>query len=116
MNPPRPREKHVQAMILQYLRLRAAWAERFNSAAFKVEGRFVRANSAPGCSDILACYRGRFLALEVKRDAKAKATSQQEQFLGAVRRAKGLASVVWSVEQVKLILDAIDHEEGEETP
>lgn len=113
MKLPRPREKHVQAAILQYLRLRGAWAERFNSAAFKVEDRFVRANSAPGCADILAAYRGWFIALEVKRDEKAKATPMQEQFLGGVRRAEGIASVVWSVGQVKAILDAIDLEEEE---
>lgn len=115
MKLPRPREAHVQAQILQYLRLRGAWAERFNSGGFMdTRGHYVKLNTAAGCSDILACYRGRFLALEVKRDDKAKATLTQEQFLGGVRRAEGLAAVVWSVEQVKALLDAIDLEEDEE--
>ena len=113
MRLPRPREAHVQATILQYLRLRGAWATRVNSGAVKTEGRFIRFNGTPGCADILACYRGRFLALEVKRDDKAKPTEQQTQFLGGVRRAEGVASVVWDVSQVKLLLDAIDHEEDE---
>ena len=113
MKLPRPREAHVQAQILQYLRLRGAWAIRVNSGAVKVEKRLVRFNGTPGCSDIVACFRGRYLALEVKRDEKAKPTDQQSAFLGEVRRAEGVASVVWSVEQVKLILDAIDHEEDE---
>lgn len=113
MKLPRPREAHVQATILQYLRLRGAWAERFNSAAFKVGDRYVRANTAVGCSDILAVYKGRMLALEVKRDAKAKPTPNQTSFLGEIRRAGGVASVVWEVSQVQLLLDAIDHEEEE---
>lgn len=110
MKLPQPREKHVQAAILQFLRLRGAWAARFNSAAFKVGDRYVRANTAAGCSDVLACYRGRLIALEVKRDGRAKATATQEAFLADVRRAGGVAEVVSDVTQVAELLDTIDRE------
>jgi hypothetical protein len=111
MKLPRPREKHVQALILQFLRLRGAWAERFNSGGFTdAAGQFVRFNTATGCSDVLACYRGRMLALEVKRDGRAKATATQESFLADVRRAGGVGEVVSDVKQVEAILEAIDRE------
>jgi hypothetical protein len=114
MKLPRPREAHVQATILQYLRLRGAHAIRVNSGAVRTDKRFVRFNDSPGCSDIVCCYRGRFIALEIKRDDKAKPTDLQTSFLGEIRRAGGLASVVWDVSQVQLLLDAIDHEEDED--
>lgn len=110
MNLPRPQERDVQKAILQYLRLRGAWAERFNSAAFKVDGRYVRANTAVGCSDVLACWRGRLLALEVKRDRKGKATDAQGAFLAAIRAAGGVGEVVSRWEDVAAILDRIDSE------
>ena len=115
MNIPRPREKGVQAAILAYLRLRGAWAERFNRAAIKVDKRWIQANTAVGCSDILSCFRGRLLALEVKRDRKGKATPLQLGFLELVRRAGGVGEVVCGIDDVKGILDRIDAElEGRE--
>lgn len=110
MTLPRPLERDVQAAILDLLALRRAEAVRTNSGAVKVGTRFVRFNKTPGCSDILCCYRGRFLALEIKRDAKEKPTDDQAAFLAAVRDAGGVGEVVWSIEQVAAILDRIDAE------
>lgn len=110
MTLPRPKERDVQAAVLAYLALRRALAVRTNSGAVKVGGRFVRFNSAVGCSDILAVYRGRFLALEVKRDGKSQATDHQAAFLEAVRAAGGVGQVVAGVEDVRAILDRIDAE------
>jgi len=110
MTLPRPLEREVQAAILDLLALRRAEAVRTNSGAVKVEDRFIRFNSARGCSDLLVCYRGRFLALEVKRDAKEKPTPDQAAFMAAVRAAGGIGDVVWSIEQVASILDRIDAE------
>lgn len=110
MRLPKPKEAEVQRAIMAYLRLRGAHAVRVNSGAVKTEDRFIRFNHTVGCSDVLACFEGRFLALEIKRDAKGKATEQQQQFIGEVRRAGGIAAVVWSVEQVRELLDTIEGE------
>lgn len=112
MNLPRPREKDVQGGILEYLALRRPEPAvvRVNSGAVKAGGRFFRFNSAPGCSDIVVCYRGRAVALEVKRDRKAKATGKQESFLAWWRAAGGVGEVVSSVADVAAILDRIDSE------
>lgn len=110
MKLPRPLEKDVQAAVLQYLAVRLALPVRTNSGAVKTDGRFVRFNSAPGCADILACYRGKFLAIEVKRDAKAKASDKQAAFLAAVAEAGGIGQVVTGIDDVKAVLDRIDTE------
>lgn len=106
--PGPPLERDVQRVCLEYLRLRGAFCWRANSGALRVpaaggrKGRYVRFNSAEGCSDVLAVLwaragggpetAGRLLALEVKRPGE-KPTAKQQRFLESVRRAGGLALV-----------------------
>lgn len=62
--------------------------------------RHIRAGLAKGCSDLIGCLDGRFLALEAKTGT-GRLTSDQEQF-GAVVRAKGgFACVVRSVDEAR---------------
>ena len=61
-----------------------------------------------GVPDRLVCYRGRFLAIEVKRDAEHKPTTWQARRIKEIREADGRAAVVWTVEQVKEIIGQID--------
>ena len=102
-----PKEKDIQKQIVQYLKMRGAVAVRTNSGAFKVKDRFVRFNSEEGCSDLLCCYRGFFVALEVKRPGK-KPTAKQSGFLGEVEKASGIAAVVTSIDDVREILDNLE--------
>ena len=46
-----------------------------------------------GIPDIIACYRGLFVAIECKA-GKGKTTALQEREIEAIRRAKGLAFVI----------------------
>jgi protein involved in polysaccharide export with SLBB domain len=108
---PEPLEKETQAAVRRYLLFRGAFPVRVNSAAFKVGGRYVRANSEPGCSDLLVCYRGRFVAFEVKREGNYP-TVEQQSFLDAVNRAGGVGCVVRSVDDAAAVLDRIDQEAG----
>jgi Holliday junction resolvase len=66
--------------------------------------------SLVGCPDIIACYKGRFLAFEVKRerDGAYGATTKQLHELSRIEKADGISLVVWDVEQVRLVLDDID--------
>jgi len=85
---PIPLEADITRAILDYLRLRGAWV-------FKVHGHL---GQRPGVPDILACYRGRFLAIEVKR-LGAALTVRQEAELAAIRGAGGVALVAADVSQ-----------------
>jgi hypothetical protein len=48
-----------------------------------------------GTPDILACVRGQFVALELKRDAKAKIDTLQVHNLRQIATAGGFAAVVY---------------------
>jgi len=53
----------------------------------------------PGVADILGCYKGRMLAIELKSPT-GKATPDQERFLQNVKDAGGLAFVARSLDDV----------------
>lgn len=57
----------------------------------------------PGGADLIGIYKGRFVAIEVKRPGK-KTTEEQESFLEAIRRNGGIAGVCYSPEDVKKLL------------
>jgi hypothetical protein len=53
-----------------------------------------------GIPDIICCYKGHFIAIEVKQPG-GKLTKLQEITLRDVKRAGGVAMVVYSVAEVK---------------
>jgi hypothetical protein len=60
-----------------------------------------------GIPDILACYRGMFLGLEVKQPGEEPSPIQRK-VLSEIKRAGGIALVLTSLKQVDLLLDEID--------
>lgn len=60
-----------------------------------------------GCPDILVCYKGLFMAFEVKAPGKRKNTTpNQDREIEWIASANGLALVVDDVSQVKEAIDA----------
>ena len=57
-----------------------------------------------GIPDIIICYKGRFIALEVKRPG-GKPTLLQKITLNKIEKANGIAKIVTSLEQVKQIIE-----------
>ena len=57
-----------------------------------------------GIPDLIICYKGRFIALEVKRPG-GKPTLLQKITLNKIEKAKGIAKIVTSLEQVKAIIE-----------
>ena len=53
----------------------------------------------PGVSDIIACYNGRLVAIEVKRP-NGRPTAQQQRFLDMINRSGGLGIVARSADGV----------------
>lgn len=59
--------------------------------------------------DIIGSYKGKFVALEVKRSIKGyKTTKNQKEFLININKSKGIGRVVYKLEDVKRILKEID--------
>lgn len=83
--------------IKEYLKERGAYAENIWGGGFQ----------ASGIPDILACYNGRFLGLEVKLDYNSPSPIQKAK-LAMINKAGGVGQVVRSVDEVKVILDKLD--------
>jgi hypothetical protein len=87
-------EKEITAAIMRYLKTVPgcfAWKEH--------GGMYGTA----GLPDVIVCYRGRFIAFEVKIPS-GKLTKLQETTITKIRDAKGEAFKVTSVEEVREIL------------
>ena len=100
-----PTEADVQRACRDWLTLWGAVVVRVNSGALKIEGRFVRFNDQPGCSDTLVCLPdGRFLALELKRPGRDRTSAarkaQQQSFRDRIARTGGLALVAHSLDDL----------------
>ena len=92
------KESAVQKKIIDYLHSIGAWTVKT-----------IQCNKA-GVLDILCCYKGKFVALEVKRDiyAKMNETSElQQRTIKQIIAAGGVAGVVTCVTEVKDILDGL---------
>lgn len=61
-----------------------------------------------GLPDIIGCYRGRYIALEVKRSPDESPTKLQAYRISEITRAGGVARVISSVEEALALLDRID--------
>jgi hypothetical protein len=91
-------EKDIVTAILRYLKSVPgcfAWKEH--------GGMYGTA----GLPDIIACFRGRFIAFEVKTTS-GKLTKLQEITLQRITEAKGYAFKVTSVGEVRKILERLE--------
>jgi hypothetical protein len=92
-----PSESIIQKEILNYLKDRGAWAVKV-----------IMANQA-GCPDILCNYRGRFVAIEIKREGGKLSTVQKYQ-LAQIQAEGGVITVATCVDTVTAVLDGIDQQ------
>jgi len=90
-------ESKIQRQIIEYL-------DTVPCYFFKVLTANVR-----GVPDIIACWKGRFIGLEVKSTLN-KTTAIQRYNLSSIEAAGGKAAVVRSVDDVKRILDKVGHD------
>ena len=78
-------ESRFKVRVLKALRaISPSWWVKVHGSAF----------GAAGTPDILGCLRGRFCALELKRDAKARVTPLQERNINLIHEAGGLSRIV----------------------
>ncbi len=59
-----------------------------------------------GLPDLLVCYQGQFIGMEVKRpETRHTVTMRQQAFLDAIEAAGGTVGVVTSVEEALKLID-----------
>ena len=88
-------EQKIQASILSALKERGAYCVK------------VMAANRNGVPDIIACYKGQFVAIEVK-DKYGRPTPLQQANIQQIRKADGWAIVAWSVDEALSVLEEID--------
>jgi len=91
-------EQAIVRSIMALLKKRGAWA-------FKTHG----SPMSSGYPDIIACYKGFFVAFEVKQPStKHTATPRQLAQIKLINKAQGRARIVVSAEEVEALLDELD--------
>ena len=63
-----------------------------------------------GVPDVICCYKGRFLALEVKQPG-GRLTVLQQRAIRRINRAGGIARRVESVADVQMLVTQVDNEQ-----
>lgn len=91
------KEQDIQRKIIKYLESVGAYVVK------------VVASNKSGTPDILACYRGIFLAIEVKRpETKTNVSELQEYNIKKIKEAGGIAIVSWDLDAVKAVVENIN--------
>lgn len=94
-------ESSIQTAIIGYLKGLGCYV--YNAPGSAV--------SAKGTSDLLVCYKGLFVALELKRpDGTYGITKPQEIRQRQVRKAGGAAFTVTSIDEVAVALASLEKE------
>lgn len=104
------KESTIQKEIIDYLKSRGAWVIKVpGSQIVGSAENTVVAPLLPGTPDLLACYRGRFLGIEVKAARKGVRVSGEQVAQGsAIQKSGGWWFVAWKVEQVETLLESVD--------
>lgn len=92
------KEKSIENKIKIYLKSIGAYYVKYFGNSF----------SQVGVPDILACYKGHFIGIEVKNE-KGKTSPLQDYNLEEIKKAGGYSLVARSVEDVEYIITDIDY-------
>jgi len=91
-------EKDIQKAIIDYLQYLGAVVVKVNNVGiYKKDTNSYIPTRQLGVSDLLVCYKGKFIAIEVKRKG-GKLTLHQEGFLEDVKGGGGIAFVAYSLD------------------
>lgn len=90
------REKNIENKIKAYLKSIGAYYVKY----------FGNSYSQVGVPDLLVCYKGHFIGIEVKNET-GKTSPLQDINIKRINEAGGISFVARSVEDVKVVLDNV---------
>ena len=93
-------EKKLENKIKKYVSMRGGYIVKYHGGTY---GR-------SGVPDLLICYKGRFIALEVKKPTGGITSVLQDYNVDSIRLAGGIADVVTSLDKVIDILGGVDND------
>ena len=94
-------ESKLTTLIIKALRRKGGFWFKIHGSAYQTSG----------IADIVGCYRGRFIALEVKIPGKERTLSKRQRLmLLRVRQHNGVSAVVTSTEAALEVILSVDRE------
>lgn len=94
-------EYRIVQKVKKYIRSRGGWVVKIHGGPYQ----------DPGTPDLLACYLGRFLAIEVKTP-RGVASDEQLAAQDAIIASGGRAIITHSVSDVAAVMDSIAQSES----
>lgn len=91
------REKIIENKIKTYLKSKGAYCVKYHGNQF----------SQVGVPDLLVCYKGYFLGIEIKNET-GKTSPLQDANIKLIEKAGGISFVARCVDDVKNIIEYID--------
>lgn len=95
-------ERRYQTKLIDKLREAGAYIVKYPAGP----------HGTVGTPDLLACYRGHFIAIEVKAGdptlARYRPTTSQQRQLNAIKHAGGVAIIAQPAYEPSLLLDDLD--------
>lgn len=91
------KESQIQNKIIKYLN---------GIGAYSIKTIVTNRNGSP---DLICCFKGRYVALEVKAE-KGAVSQLQEHNIKLIKKSGGVAAVVRSVDEVKKIIENFPRE------
>ena len=91
------REKNIENRIKTYLKSKGAYCVKYHGNQF----------SQVGVPDLLVCYKGMFLGIEVKNET-GKTSPLQDVNIKQIEKAGGISFVARCLADVKNIIEYID--------
>lgn len=91
-------EKHIVNDIKKALTKKGAWVTKTHGSLHSA-----------GLPDILACYKGYFIGIEVKRpETRHTVTPRQQAFLDQIQAAGGVSGVATSVDEALDLVELVE--------
>lgn len=90
------KEKYIETKIKKYLESKGCYVRK----------QFGTTCTKAGTPDLLCCYKGKFIAIEVKNEV-GKTSKLQDINLQQIKQSGGISFVARSVEEVQKVIDTI---------
>lgn len=92
-------ESQLTTQVKQYLKMKGAYVEKIFGGGYQ----------SAGISDIICCYKGYYIGIELKSPTKkGRASELQRLKIMQVRASNGVAFITDTLEDVKTVLLYID--------
>ena len=89
-------EQQIQSKMIKYIVSRGGYV---------VNGNYSRA----GIPDLICCYNGRFVAIEVKKPETKKNLSKLQSYnINLINELGGVATMCYNIDMVEKLLDSLD--------